>query len=125
MRNHGLSLVLVALFLVCWLGQAVAGLAHYNDERRQHGESAVNLSEYLGTSDFWEATFENWESEFLQMAVFVLLTAVLYQRGSAESKRIDVVEAVDVDPRGINAPDAPWPVKTGGVVLRLYEHSLG
>jgi hypothetical protein len=125
MRNHGLSLVLLALFLVCWLGQAIAGLAHYNDERRQHGDAAVRFSQYLGTSDFWEATFENWESEFLQMALFVLLTAVLYQRGSSESKRINVVEAVDVDPREVNAPDAPWPVKRGGFVLRLYERSLG
>src|SRR5687768_6663808 len=125
MKNNGLSLVLLALFLVCWLGQAVAGLAHHNDERRQHGNSTVGFSQYLGTSDFWEATFENWESEFLQMALFVLLTAVLYQRGSSESKRVGVVEAVDVDARQVSAPDAPWAVKRGGFVLRVYEHSLG
>ena len=62
MRNNGLSLALLALFLVCWLGQAVAGLNHYNDERSQHGHTMVRFSQYLRTSDFWEATFENWES---------------------------------------------------------------
>src|SRR5687768_15810357 len=126
MRNNGLSLALLALFLACWLGQAVAGLAHYNDERRQHGDSTVRFSQYLGTSDFWEATLENWESEFLQMALFVLLTAVLYQRGSSESKRIGVIEEVDLDPRDFaHLPDAPGPVKRGGLSLKLYEHSLG
>jgi len=124
-RNNGLSLTLFGLFLFSWVGQAIAGLSHYNDQQGQHGQSLVTLSQYLSTSDFWEATFENWESEFLQMAVFVLLTAVLYQRGSSESKRIGVVETVDVDPREVTAVNAPWPVKRGGVILRLYEHSLG
>jgi len=124
-RNNGLSLALLGLFLFSWAGQAVAGLSHYNDEQRQHKQSTVALSQYLTTSHFWEATFENWESEFLQMAVFVLLTAVLYQRGSSESKRIGVIETVDVDPRDVTALDAPWPVRRGGVILRLYEHSLG
>jgi membrane protein implicated in regulation of membrane protease activity len=124
-RNNGLSLTLLGLFLFSWVGQAVAGRSHYNDEQAQHGQPAATLAAYLSTSDFWEATFENWESEFLQMAVFVLLTAVLYQRGSSESKRVGVVETVDVDPREVTAPAAPWPVKRGGVALRLYEHSLG
>ena len=124
-RNNGLSLALLGLFLFSWVGQAVAGLSHYNDEQRQHGQPTVALPQYLATSHFWEATFENWESEFLQMAVFVLLTAVLYQRGSSESKRIGVIETVDVDPREVTAIDAPWPVRRGGVILRLYEHSLG
>jgi hypothetical protein len=59
------------------------------------------------------------------MAVFVLPTAVLYQRGSSESKRVGVTETVDVDPRDVTAVGPPWPVKRGGAVLRLYEHSLG
>jgi len=124
-RNNGLSLVLLGLFLFSWVGQAVAGLSHYNDQQAQHGQATVTLPTYLTTSDFWEATFENWESEFLQMAVFVLLTAVLYQRGSSESKRVGVTETVDVDPRDVTAVNTPWPVTRGGVVLRLYEHSLG
>ncbi len=60
------------------------------------------------------------------MAAFVLLTAFLYQKGSAESKRIGVVEEVDLDPRDFaHLDDVPGPVRRGGWVLRLYEHSLG
>jgi hypothetical protein len=86
----------------------------------------VTLSGYLGTGHPWEALFENWESEFLQMAVFVLLTTCLVQKGSPESRRPGVKELVDADPRDFaDAPDVPWPVKRGGWVLLLYEHSLG
>jgi hypothetical protein len=68
---------------------------------------------------------ENWESEFLQMFAYVLLTAFLYQKGSAESKNPDQPEAVDRDPRqSRNKKDAPWPVRRGGIVLKLYENSL-
>ena len=82
-------------------------------------------STYLGTGHFGEATFENWESEFLQMAFYVLLTIYLYQVGSSESKRPDTLEIVDLDPRDSPQKDrAPWPVRTGGLVLVLYEHSL-
>src|SRR4030095_6500391 len=60
------------------------------------------------------------------MAVFVLLTTVLIQKGSPESRRPGVKELVDTDPRDFaDAPDAPWPVRRGGWILRLYEHSLG
>jgi hypothetical protein len=60
------------------------------------------------------------------MAVFVLLTTFLIQKGSPESRRPGVKELVDSDPRDFaDAPDAPWPVKRGGWILRLYEHSLG
>ncbi len=68
---------------------------------------------------------ENWESEFLQMGMYVALTAFLYQKGSAESKKPGATEAVDRDPRRArNKKDAPWPVRRGGIALRLYEHSL-
>jgi hypothetical protein len=124
-HDHGLSIVLVALFAATMAGQAVSGWHTYNAEREQHTEPGVTFVEYLGTGHFGEATFENWESEFLQMAFYVLLTAFLYQKGSSESKRPDVIEAVDLDPRGsAQKADAPWPVRRGGVVLILYEHSL-
>lgn len=70
--------------------------------------------------------FENWESEFLQMAAFVLLTAHLYQRGSAESRDPDAGAPQDRDPALDAAnPDAPWPVRAGGVARALYSRSLG
>jgi hypothetical protein len=67
---------------------------------------------------------ENWESEFLQMAVYVYFTIVLFQRGSAESKDPDKKEEVDRDPRK-SRKDVPWPVRRGGWLLWLYGHSLG
>jgi hypothetical protein len=124
-HHHGLSIGLAALFGLAMAGQTYAGWRVYNEEQRQHGERPVALGAYLRTGHFGEATFENWESEFLQMAFYVLLTAFLYQRGSSESKRPDVVELVDLDPRDWpEKASAPWPVRRGGLVLRLYENSL-
>jgi hypothetical protein len=125
-RDRALTLVLMAMFLLFLVGQMLTGLAEYNGEQGQHGLAAVTIADYLGTGHFWEATFENWESEFLQMGVFVLLTTLLIQKGSPESRRPGVTELVDADPRDFaDEPDAPWPVRRGGWILRLYEHSLG
>ena len=125
-RNNGLSIVLFGMFAITMVGQAVTGWFEYNQEQAVHGGTTTEFASYLGTGHFWEATGENWESEFLQMAFFVLLTMSLYQKGSAESKRIGVVEEVDLDPRGFkDQKDAPGPVKRGGWELRLYENSLG
>jgi hypothetical protein len=123
--DHGLSLVLAALFMMSMIGQTLTGWRVHNEEQRQHGEPSVSLSSYLRTGHFGEATFENWESEFLQMSFYVLLTVFLFQRGSSESKRPGVLEPVDLDPR--ESPDiesAPWPVRRGGLVLLVYENSL-
>lgn len=107
------------------VGQIWTGWYTYNDEQRSHGQPSVTVVEYLGTGHFGEATFENWESEFLQMAFYVLLTVWLFQLGSSESKRPDVVELVDLDPRDSpNKEKAPWPVRRGGWVLAVYERSL-
>ena len=125
-RDRALTLALMALFLVFLAGQFLTGFAEHNSEREQHGHAAIAMNQYLGTGHFWEALFENWESEFLQMAVFVLLTTFLIQKGSPESRRPGVTELVDADPRDFaEDPDAPWPVRRGGWILRLYEHSLG
>lgn len=125
-RDRGLTLVLMGLFMMSTAGQVATGVAVYNDAQREHGQPSVSVAEYLGTGHPWEALFENWESEFLQMAVFVLLSTVLVQKGSPESRRPHVREPVDADPRDFaDEPDAPWPVRRGGWVLRLYQHSLG
>jgi hypothetical protein len=125
-RDNGLSIVLTALFLLCLGGQSVAGHREYNAEQRDHGEPAVGYGAYLGSAHFWEALTENWESEFLQLFGYVMLTAALYQRGSAESKDPDAKsEPVDRSGRAGRAkPGAPWPVRRGGIALKLYEHSL-
>jgi hypothetical protein len=125
-RDRGLTLLLMFMFAVFALGQLATGFAEYNAEHRNHGQPVLTLQAYLRTGHLWEALFENWESEFLQMAVFVLLTTILIQKGSPESRRPGVTELVDADPRDFaHSPDAPWPVRRGGWVLRVYEHSLG
>jgi hypothetical protein len=122
---HGLSIVLVSLFLASLIGQIWTGWYAYNEERQSHARPSVSLGAYLSTGHFGEATFENFESEFLQMAFYVLLTIYLYQVGSSESKRPDTIEIVDLDPRDSPQKDrAAWPVRKGGWVLRIYEHSL-
>jgi hypothetical protein len=125
LQAHGLSLTLAVLFLVTMAGQTLTGYRVFNDDAREHGESPVSLVTYLTSGHFYEATAENWESEFLQMAFYVLLTVFLYQRGSSESKKIGETEAVDRDPRlARDKPNAPWPVRRGGWLLKLYENSL-
>ncbi|MEO6235642.1 MAG: DUF6766 family protein [Vicinamibacterales bacterium] len=125
-RNNGLSIVLFGLFTVTMAGQALTGWSERNGDARSHGNPEVGMAQYLASGHFWEATGENWESEFLQMAMFVYLTIYLRQKGSSESKRIDTIEAVDLDPlRFRDDPDVPAPVRAGGWVLKLYEHSLG
>lgn len=124
-RNCGLSIVLLSLFLAFWVGQAIVGRLEYNDEREDRGMPPLAMNEYLHSSHFWEATGENWESEFLQMGAYVFFTIFLFQKGSSESKDPDEESPQDKDPRlERNKPDAPWPVRRGGWVLRLYENSL-
>ena len=125
-RDRGLTLALLTLFAMSLVGQLVAGFHEYNADRVEHGAAVVTIGEYSATGHPWEALFENWESEFLQMAVFVLLTTILIQKGSPESRRPGVREMVDVDPRDFaRDPGVPWPVTRGGWILRLYENSLG
>src|SRR5688572_15580201 len=126
LRDNGLSIALAALFLLCLGGQTAAGHREYNAEQRDHGRPTLGYGAYLGSAHFWEALTENWESEFLQLFGYVMLTAVFYQRGSAESKDPDAKsEPVDRSGRAGRAkPDAPWPVRRGGIALKLYENSL-
>ena len=126
-RRNGLGLTAVGLFLaVLFIGQYWSGWRTYNADQEEHGEAPVSLVSYARTAHFGEAVFENWESEFLQMGSYVLLTVWLRQRGSAESKSLDHPEPVDEDPAAHrDDPDAPWPVRRGGFVLTLYKNSLG
>ena len=126
-RENSLSLVVfVGFFLTFLLGQTLTGFHDYNDDRGEHDRPPVELTQYLRSGHFFEAVFENWESEFLQMGFYVVLTVFLRQKGSSESKKMRGKEKVDEDPkRHRNDPNAPWPVRHGGIVLKLYENSLG
>ncbi len=123
-RNNSLSIVFFTLFLLCLAGQFYTGLKEFNKKQKEEGELPVAIRTYIASGHFIQATFENWESEFLQMALFVILTISLRQKGSSESKRCDgKEEAVDNVPNPAKK-DAPWPVRKGGVALSLYQHSL-
>ena len=122
LKNNGLSLALFGIFAVLLVAQSVTGNIRYNDDRKEHNKSPVSFGAYLQTGHFLEAVGENWESEFLQMAAYVMFTVFLYQKGSAESKSPDGTEEVDREPNP--HPDAPWPVRRGGFVLKIYKHSL-
>lgn len=90
---------------------------------KEDGGEQVSYVGYFSTGHFVEATFENWESEFLQMALFVSLTVFLYQKGSSESKNPDEKEKVEEEANP-SRKNAPWPVKRGGWILSFYKHSL-
>ena len=124
-RDHGLLLANGALFAVFFVGMVAAGWRVYDREQIEQGMGAASLAAYLTSGAFVEATFENWESEFLQMASYVALTAFLFQRGSLESKDPDEGAPQDADPRDAElTEDTPWPVRRGGWVLTFYENSL-
>lgn len=126
LRNNSLSIVLMALFLITQWGLSVAGWHQYNDEQQAHGVPTYSYTQYLASYQLLESVMENWESEFLQMYLFVVLTTHLYQKGSATSKNPDDENEVDEDPRlSSHLPNVPGPVKRGGWVLRIYEQSLG
>jgi hypothetical protein len=123
LRRNGLFLVLFGIFVALWFGQSVVGHRSYNSDQLDHHEKAVTYGTYLTTAHFGEATFENWESEFLQMGAFVVLSVRLYQRGSPESKPMEGDDD-DAPEQHRDDPGAPWPVRAGGISLALYKRSL-
>lgn len=122
-RNNSLSLAFIGLFLIALIGQLITGFKEHNKDREEDGLPALPMSAYLQSGHFLQATFENWESEFLQMALFVVLTIPLRQKGSSESKKCEGTEEVDRQPSPLR-PGAPWPVRKGGFILKIYNHSL-
>jgi hypothetical protein len=126
LRENGLLLACLGLFGVFFIGMVISGAATYNQEQQEHGsQQQISVVEYLATGDFVEAMFENWESEFLQMGMYVVLTAFLYQKGSSESKPLHEPAPQNEDPRAVTPNRwTPWPVRKGGWMLLTYEHSL-
>lgn len=120
--RNGLTIVFLSLFIFTLAAQALTGWKQHNQDLQEDHAPEIGLGTYLKSGHFISATFENFESEFLQMSLYVLLTISLRQIGSAESKKLGEDEEVDREP----APkgDAPWAVKKGGWVLKLYSNSL-
>ena len=86
--EHSLGLTFILLFMVAIAMHAVGGLAEYNQEQASHGQAVVPLAEYFVSARFWFESFQNWQSEFLSLALMVVATIHLRQRGSAESKPV-------------------------------------
>jgi ABC-type multidrug transport system fused ATPase/permease subunit len=86
--SNSLLLVMAVIFIVAWFAQSVSGWTVFNDQQTAHGEPQLSWLSYIGTSDFWEATLQNWQSEFLAVGSFAVLTIYLRQRGSPESKPV-------------------------------------
>ena len=120
--RNGLTLVFMSLFLVTLAAQALTGWKQHNEDLQENSVKEITLGTYLRSGHFISATFENFESEFLQMSLYVVMTISLRQLGSAESKKLDEPEEVDREPK--ISPDAPWAVKKGGWILKLYSNSL-
>jgi len=120
--RNGLIIVFLMLFILSLVGQSYNGWKEFNDFLADYQKAPVTYKNYLCSGHFVQATFENWESEFLQMALFVIFTIFLRQQGSSESKSCDepITDAAELKPK----KDSPWPVKKGGAWLFLYKHSL-
>ena len=125
LKNNGLTIVLMLLFAATIIGQWVMGCHVENEELSRHGEAAITLGQYATDPNFVSTVFENWESEFLQMSAYVVLTAILIQKGSAESKDPNEPPRDENLDQQANRKGAPAILKAGAAARWLYAHSLG
>jgi hypothetical protein len=86
--SNSLLIVMSIIFFGSWFAQSVTGWTEFNDQQADHGETAISWLSYIGSADFWEATLQNWQSEFLAVGSFAAITVFLRQRGSPESKPV-------------------------------------
>jgi hypothetical protein len=126
-RDSGLTLVFLAIFVLAIIGQSFAGLAQNNQELAQHGQPPVGYLEFVTSSDFLVDVAENWQSEFLQFFLFILATIWFIQRGSPESKKPGD-EGLGTDEDQLVGPyardDSPRWARVRGIRLWIYSNSL-
>ena len=126
-KHNGLSLAFLGLFLTALVLQAIAGHADAGEDADRHGDPRISLGRYLASSEFWTAVMENWQSEYLQFTLFIVLTVWLLQRGSPESKELDQAGPESDEEQRVGrhaSPDSPLWAKVGGIRRKLYENSL-
>jgi hypothetical protein len=123
-RENSLTIVLFSLFLVFLVGLSIAGYLFENEELTMHAQPAITYSQYLVSSSFIEAVFENWESEFLQMGALVVLTIWLVQKGSADSKKLRGKGSVDTSSRYSIIHARSWRTRKKAIGMALYANSL-
>jgi hypothetical protein len=127
LRENSLTLFFLALFLAAVVLQAIAGHASFNDDQASHGGAPISFWRYVGSSSYGVSVMENWQSEYLQFTLYILLTVWLVQRGSPESKNVEEAgRESDADQRvGEHARrDSPRWAAAGALRRRLYENSL-
>ncbi len=127
LRENSLCLVFLGLFLLALVFQAIAGHAAYNAEQERDMAPQVSLLRYVASSAYAGSVMENWQSEYLQFTLFIVLTVWLLQKGSPESKQLSQGgRESDVDQRvGVHADaDSPAGARAGGLARTLYENSL-
>ena len=128
LRNNSLSLTFGALFLAALVGQAFAGLADFNNQQVADQLATVSLGRYLTSADFAVDVTENWQSEYLQFLLYIVLTVSLIQRGSPESKKLDEKGRESDEKQRIGryaGPSSPRWARVGGWRTRLFSSSLG
>jgi hypothetical protein len=86
--SNSLLIVMAIIFFGSWFAQSVTGWTEFNAQQVDHHEATLSWLSYIGSADFWEATLENWQSEFLAVGSFAAITVYLRQRGSPESKPV-------------------------------------
>ncbi|MBI5107031.1 MAG: hypothetical protein HZB46_18970 [Solirubrobacterales bacterium] len=86
--ENSLLVVMATIWIASWFAQSVTGWSEFNSDQLQHRQHTVSWLGYLGKPDFWEATFQNWQSEFLAVGSMVVLSIYLRQRGSPQSKPV-------------------------------------
>lgn len=124
LKDNGLTIALVALFVVCIAGQYISGWYVELEDARRHAEPGLTLA-YAVSPQFLSSVFENWESEFLQMAAYVVLTAFLIQRGSAESKDPDAPPRDNDLDQKAQEHGSPSILRKGPLWRAMYARSLG
>jgi hypothetical protein len=86
--SNSLVLVMSSVWVASWLAQSITGRINYNANQLDHQSAPVSWLSYITTSDFWDRTLQNWQSEFLAVGSMVILSVYLRQRGSPESKPV-------------------------------------
>jgi hypothetical protein len=126
-RHNGLSLFFLVIFLAALIGQALVGHADFNHGQLAHHDDPISLWHYVRSSEYWVDVMENWQSEYLQFTLYILVTVWLLQRGSPESKPLDDAGAEsDADQRIEKhaRPDSPRWARVGGLRTTVYSNSL-
>lgn len=127
LRDNGLSLFFLAIFVVALVGQSIAGYANENERLADHGMPPIAFWDFVGSSRFLVDVAENWQSEFLQFALFILATIWLVQRGSPESKQPGE-EGIESDRQQrvgrYAGPGSPLWARVGGWRTTVYSNSL-